>query len=107
MQNPCGEKPMRTPPGTASRLGLVMGGGYFVFVAPPPVEPGPHLLDVLGRPGELTTLLTHDAGVSWTDRRGVALAEATLQAGGAVVMQFATLADALAAHRRLQTALAA
>ena len=93
---------MKTPPGTEVRLGLVADlGGYFVFLAAPPLTAGTHLLDQVGRPGALTALLTHDDGMHWTDREGVALAEATLAAGGSVVMQFTTVMDALAAHARL------
>ena len=93
---------MRLPPGTDVRLGLMPDvPAYFVFIAPAPLKAGTHLLDLVNRPGEVAALLTHDAGVNWTDRHGVALAESVLTEGGAVIMQFETMADALAAHRRL------
>ena len=91
---------MRLPSDTDARLGLV-AGVYFVFLARPPQQAGTHLLELLATPGNMTTLLTHDPGVSWPDRRGIGLAEATLAAGGVVILQFERMADALACHRRL------
>jgi hypothetical protein len=55
-----------------------------------------HLLDMVSRPGEMTALLTHDEGMTWPDRRGIALAEAILEVGGVAVLQFETMADAIA-----------
>jgi hypothetical protein len=96
-------KTVRLPPDTDARLGFVPGqaGAYFVFLAAPPETAGMHLLDLLTRPGSLTAMLTHDPGVSWPDRRGVDLAEAMLAGGGVAILQFATMADALACHGRL------
>lgn len=79
---------------------------YYVFIAPRPLEANMRLLDKLAAPGCLSTLLTHDAGTDWPDRRGVALAEETLELGSPVILQFARLADALTAHRRLVQAMA-
>ncbi|MBL6082482.1 hypothetical protein JMJ56_31440 [Belnapia sp. T18] len=57
--------------------------------------------EALMRPGSANALLTHDPGMSWTDRRGEALARATIEAGGAVAFAFVTLGDAMACHRRI------
>lgn len=92
---------MKFPPETDCRLGLIPGGReYYVFLAAPPLKAGVELLDVARRPGSLTVTLTHDAGCAWTDRKGERFAESFLANGGAVIMQFATLQDALAAHAR-------
>lgn len=92
---------MKLPPGTEARLGLIPQAGYFVFLAVPPLTAGSHLLAQLEKPGSLTALITHDPGMDWTDRKGELLAEGVLHQGGAVVMRFETMADALGAQRRL------
>ena len=105
VQNPCNRWSMNTPPGTRSCLGLIPGTDtYFVFVAAPPLTPGMHLLDLLRRPGSLTLLLTHEEGVALPDRKGTLLAETMLGQGGSVVMQFASMTDALNANRQLNLA---
>jgi len=99
---------MRLPFGSDARLGFFPGkhGPYFVFVAAHPNTAGMHLLDMVSRPGEMTALLTHDEGLTWPDRRGIALAEAMLEAGGVAVLQFERMADALACHGRLKREMA-
>ena len=99
---------MRLPSGTDARLGFFPGkhGPYFVFVAAPPNTAGMHLLDMVSRPGEMTALLTHDEGLTWPDRRGVALAEAMLEVGGVAILEFVTMADAIACHGRLKCEMA-
>ena len=92
---------MRLPPGTEARLGLIPNQGYFVFLAAPPLQAGVHLLARLREPGTMTALLTHDPDLTWPDRYGEALAEHVLAHGGAVVMQFASMANAMSAQRRL------
>lgn len=57
--------------------------------------------EALGAPGSVSAVLAHDAGLSWPNRKGVALARTVIEAGGAVALGFATLADALACKRRL------
>lgn len=94
---------MRLPVGTDIRMGMLPGvGRHYVFLAPRPRQAGMHLLDELARPGQLSALLTHDAGTDWPDRRGVALAEETLECGSPVIMEFASLSDALTAYRRVR-----
>ncbi|MFT8246593.1 hypothetical protein [Roseomonas sp. BN140053] len=95
------------PADTAARLniiptGLVGGFPYVVILARPPVEP---VTASLVRPGEVSTILTHDADVSWPDDHGHELAAATLGRNGVALLAFATLADAMACHaevRRIQ-----
>lgn len=94
---------MRLPVGTDIRLCTIPELAAFVLLAPPPLTAGMHLLDRLG---ELSALITHDAGVVWPDKRGIALAEATLAQGSAVVLQFERVVDAVLAHRRLTAAMA-
>lgn len=97
---------MRLPPNTEVRLGLVADApAFFVFLAVPPLRAGTHLLDMVSNPG-ISALLTFDRDVDWPDQKGVALIEATLEQGGPAILQFARLADALAAHKRLTTAMA-
>lgn len=55
------------------------------------------------QPGTVSGLLTHDHGMAWPDRRGVALANALLSTPDApVFLRFHTLADALECRRRLE-----
>lgn len=97
---------MRLPPNIDVRLGLIAGmPAFFVFLAVPPLRAGTHLLDAVGKPG-VSALLTFDRDVQWPDQKGVALIEVTLEQGGPAIMQFARLADALSAHRRLVQAMA-
>ncbi len=90
------------PAGAVARLhALPEGGrtGWAVIVAR---RPEAATLAALARPGGLSALLTHDAGLSWPDARGVALAAAVLQRGGAVALAFVHVGDALACKRRLE-----
>lgn len=98
---------MKLPPGTDIRMGMHAGVSlYYVFLVPRPREANMRLLDEMAAPGCLSALLTHEAGIDWPDRRGVALAEETLALGSPVILQFARLSDALAAHKRLTAAMA-
>jgi len=73
--------------------------GYLVCVARPPLEATP---EAVFAPGRMHAALTHDAGCSWPDRVGELFAEEALAAGGAAVLVFASLADALACRQRLE-----
>ena len=98
---------MRLPPGCDVRLGMPAGVSlYYVLIAPRPREANMRLLDELAAPGCLSTLLTHEAGINWPDKQGVALIEAVLLEGGPAILQFSRLSDALAAHKRLTAAMA-
>ncbi len=55
-------------------------------------------------PGNMSALLTHDEGVSWPDRTGLALfGFVMMDDAGAVVLQFESLADAMACRKTLRT----
>jgi hypothetical protein len=77
--------------------------GYLVCVARPPLQATPEALST-STPGQVHAVLTHDAGCSWPDRVGELFAEEALAAGGAAVLVFASLADALACRQRLEGA---
>ncbi|MCW3476330.1 hypothetical protein [Limobrevibacterium gyesilva] len=93
---------MKIPNNVDIRLAILpdLGSGAvaFVIVAPAPLKAD---LSLLRRPRGLSALLTHDAGLSWPDPRGVAIAETALSAGYPVALKFANLADALTCHGRL------
>lgn len=65
-------------------------------------DPADASADRLQRPGDLATVLTFERGLSWPDRRGLALIAATLDGDGLVLLAFSSLADALACQRRLR-----
>jgi hypothetical protein len=97
---------LRVPEGGAARLFRVPAaaglhpGGWGVIIAGKPEDARP---ECLARPGEVGAVLTHDAGLSWPDARGEALADAVLaQGGGPVALLFPALGDALACKRRLE-----
>lgn len=96
---------MQLPTGTrcAVHSSPAMPGGamWTVIAAAAPIEPQP---DALSRRGQLSAFLTHDAGLTWPDAMGVALAEAVLAEGGAVAFGFAALADAMACAAMLRRA---
>ncbi len=60
----------------------------------------PSVVD-MRRPGHLTTMLTHDAGMTWPDKRGLQLMHAVLAEAGTVVFLFDSRNDAEACRRRL------
>jgi len=60
-------------------------------------------LEDFTKAGECSLVLTHDAGVTWPDRKGVMLAKAALADGWPMMLQFENLADALACRRRLSS----
>lgn len=75
----------------------------FVVVVRPPLEPCAKLLDLIGRPGSVCALLTHELGMAWPDKRGIGLIEGVLaQSDGVAILGFEGLSDALACKRRLQ-----
>jgi hypothetical protein len=85
--------------GAVARVHLQPGApGAIVVVARPPLRP---TLTGILVPGGLSAHLTHDAGQSWPDARGVALLRMTLEGGGGAVLVFERLADALACRTRL------
>jgi hypothetical protein len=93
---------------TTTRLTLPAGGACRLFVVPPGFlvvvadTPEGATTEALTRRGHASALLTHDAGMTWPDRRGEALAAAALAEGWTVALQFAALADAMACARRLE-----
>jgi hypothetical protein len=86
--------------GCAARLHMRGGEhGFAIVVAATEAEAVP---EAASRPGAVAALLTHDAGISWPDRKGEAVARSIIAAGGAVVLAFASLADALACLQRVR-----
>jgi hypothetical protein len=60
------------------------------------------ILKTMQQPG-MSAVLTHDPGMTWTDKKGERLANALLaQPATAVFMVFEFLADALACKKRLE-----
>ena len=55
----------------------------------------------MGRPGEITAIVTIAPGASWPDRISEVLANATLGQGGVVALVFASLVDAANCMSRL------
>ncbi len=95
---------------TTSRLTLPAGGACRLYVLPPmgfvvvaAGTPQGATTEALSRRGGQSALLTHAGGVAWPDARGEALAATVMAAGGTIAMQFAALADAMAAKRRLES----
>ncbi len=76
--------------------------GAAVIIATPPRSPRLADLD-----GATTVALTCAPTTMWPDARGERAIEAALDAGGAAVLVFATLGDALVAHRRALAQIAA
>lgn len=74
------------------------GGPFVVMAAEAPNKPS--IVD-LRRPGHLTTMITHDAGMTWPDKRGQQLMHAVLAECGTVFLLFDTRNDAEACRRRL------
>ena len=60
----------------------------------------PSIVD-LRRPGHLTTMITHDAGMTWPDKRGQQLMHAVLAECGTVFLLFDSRNDAEACRHRL------
>jgi hypothetical protein len=61
----------------------------------------PALFETLTQPGGVSAILSHDKGVVWPDPGGIAIAVSVLEAGGAAMLAFADLADALKAKARI------
>jgi hypothetical protein len=74
------------------------GAALILTVAPR----SPRLADL---DGATTVALTCAPALLWPDARGERAIEAALDAGGAAVLIFATLGDALVAHRRALAAM--
>ncbi len=74
------------------------GGPFVVSAAEAPNKP--NILD-LRRPGHLTTMITHDVGMTWPDKRGQQLMHAVLAECGTVFLLFDSRNDAEACRRRL------
>ena len=91
---------MQIPDDLDIRLLLLPGqpSAACAIVAPAPLKAD---LSLFTKPGCMSAMLTHDPGLDWPDRRGERLAEAMLREGRPVGFVFASLADALACHRRL------
>jgi hypothetical protein len=68
------------------------------------IDAAPQRLGLAGltRPGTVNCILTHDAGLTWPDKKGEAMARAVVQERGVVALCFATLADAMGCQRRVK-----
>jgi hypothetical protein len=87
--------------GAVARLHILRdqrGDRFAVVLARQPVAAVPASLL---RRGVVSACLTHDEGTTWPDRAGENLAAAVLEAGGAVMLSFATLVDAIAFKTRV------
>lgn len=93
------------PSGCDIRISTAPGGtGWCVLVAAPPLKADP---TTFLRRGSVSAALTHDAGTTWPDRSGLALASAILEQGGMVSLTFSSLSDALVCESRLRREVAA
>jgi len=90
------------PPGGAARLYSLPTSGEFRWCVMAAADPERARLESLTRRGGVSTLLTHDEGLTWPDGRGEALAMTVLARGGAVALAFTTMTDALTCKRRLE-----
>ncbi|TPG45712.1 hypothetical protein EAH89_26290 [Roseomonas nepalensis] len=96
------------PAGTNTRLHILsepqaQGRPFAVIVAPSAELATPDaFFSSLTKPGGVAAMLTHDPGVSRTDRTGEQLLAATLDVGGVVLMGFVRLADAMGAQAKLR-----
>ena len=75
-----------------------------VVVAPSPLKADLDLL--IGEP-LVIGMFVQGAGTTWPDKAGCSLASAYLAAGHPILLQFETLADALACQNRLAREMAA
>lgn len=85
------------PPGTDTRL-CIRPPFYCLVAAPAPLRAD---LDALLDQPNVLGLFTFDRGVDWPDREGCRWATEYLRAGRAIVLQFNSLKDALAAQKSL------
>ena len=77
------------------------GSAWFVTVAASGGPQDPETLTT--RTGGQSAVITHDAGLDWPDKKGQSLASAVLaQPGGAAVLIFEGLVDAMACRDRLR-----
>ena len=60
----------------------------------------PSVMD-MRRPGHVIAMVTHDAGMTWPDKRGQQLMAAVLAEAGTVFLLFDARNDAEACRRRL------
>ncbi len=74
------------------------GGPFVVIAAEAPHQPS--VMD-LRCAGHLIAMVTHDAGTSWPDKRGLQLMHAVLAEAGTVFLLFDSRNDAEACRRRL------
>ena len=87
------------PPDASIRLSRE-GGAWCVSIARSGAPSS--LLDCLSRSGQ-SGIVTHDPGMNWPDRKGVALINALLtQPEAAAFLLFATNADAVGCWTRLE-----
>ncbi len=97
---------MKIPQNAAAAIAMLpVTRGAAVVIAIPPRKPS--LANLLVGQPMTHAFVTHDPGTRWPDRMGQQLVEAALDRGGAAVLVFASLADAIAAHRRVVAAVAA
>ena len=89
------------PPGGAARLHAWPATPPYCWAVVVADTPDRATIEAALTPGGVSAMLTHDGGVSFTDRTGEALAAATLDSGGVVLAVFETLADAMGCHARL------
>jgi hypothetical protein len=71
---------------------------FAILAAAAPREPS---AADLRKPGGVSACITHDAGVSWPDRRGLSLLNAIVSNGGIVMLAFQTAKDAAACRERI------
>jgi len=96
----------KLPASTIGRLHILPQGMAFPFAVIAATEAAHAVPEAMARRGQLSTHLTHDAGVVQPDARGWALAYAIIEGGGTALFGFATLADAMAFKRILDGAAA-
>jgi hypothetical protein len=89
------------PPGARVEARIVSQDGDAEVVILPPGAASVH--DVLGRKPALNANVTHDLGTAWPDAFGCQLAQAAIDDGGFVLLQFQSAADAADCVRRLRS----
>lgn len=94
------------PAGTISRLHILPADTAFNFTVMAASKAECATPEAMLQKGELSTMLTHDAGIAQPDSRGWLLARAVIERGGAAMFGFETLADAMSFKRLLDGAAA-
>lgn len=89
------------PAGTVSRLHILPNLTPFQFTVMAAAKAERATPEAMLRPGEVSTMLTHDRDVTQPDTRGWLMAQAVLERGGVAMFGFEALADAMAFKRLL------